>query len=97
MSDKLVEIFRNDLPALKAIFKSNGAKNYIGCVTIQNYIRSFKQNPKVDDVRIYCLNGDFSDGTFVVTVNREIGVIFCDFSIGFNLISGSKSCIRWHR
>lgn len=69
MADALVEIGRKDLPTLRDIYKSNGFKSYIGYMTLNNYIGFFEQDVNVKHVNIYCLNGDFTDGTFVVTVN----------------------------
>lgn len=72
MTDTLVEINRNDLPILQKLFKLNGSKSDISYMTLGNYIGFFEKDPSVKHVNVYCLNGDFSDGTFVVTVNKFI-------------------------
>lgn len=69
MTDNLVEINQNDLPILRNLFESSGSNGDIGRMTINNYIGFFKQDPSVKHVKVFCLNGDFSDGTFVITVN----------------------------
>lgn len=69
MTDHLVEIEQKDWPNLKNLYTSNDSKNYIAYTTIDNYIRWFEQDPNIKHVHFYCLNGDFSDGTFVVTVS----------------------------
>lgn len=69
MTDTLVEINRNDLPILQNLFRITGSKGCVGCMTIGNYIGFFKQDPTVKHVNVYCLNGDFNDGTFVITVS----------------------------
>lgn len=68
MTDQLIEIGREKLPILQNLFKSNGSLGYLGYMTIGNYIGFFDQDPNVKHVKIYCLNGEFSDGTFVITV-----------------------------
>lgn len=68
MSDCSVEIDRDDLIALKNLYLSDGSKSYIGYTTLDNYIRWFQQDPSVKHIKVFCLNGDFSDGTFVITV-----------------------------
>lgn len=70
MTDKLVEVNRNELLILQNLFKSNGLKGYLGYMAIGNYIGFFEQDPNVKHVKIYCLNGNFSDGTFVITVRK---------------------------
>lgn len=68
MTDKLVEIEFKDLQNLKNLYIPDGTKSYIAYTTIDNYIRWIEQDPNVKLVKFFCLNGDFSDGTFVVTV-----------------------------
>lgn len=70
MSDQLIEISRKDWPKLSALYESEGSRGYIGYFTVNNYIRWFEQDPNVKYVNFYCLNGDFSDGAFVVTVSN---------------------------
>lgn len=70
MTDRLVEVARKDLPALKSLYNANGSKSYIAYTTIDNYIQWFQQDPDVKHIKVFCLNGDFSDGTFVITVSN---------------------------
>lgn len=72
MTDKLVEVNRKELLILQNLFKSNGFKGYLGYMAIRNYIGFFEQDPNVKHVKIYCLNGNFSDGTFVITVRKAL-------------------------
>lgn len=72
MTDTLIEINRNDLPTLQKLFRSHESKNDISYMTLGNYIGFFEQDPSVKHVNVYCLNGDFSDGTFVITVNMHL-------------------------
>lgn len=69
MADRLVEIDQKDWQNLKNLYKPDGSKSYIAFTAIDNYIRWFQQNPSFKTIKFFCLNGDFSDGTFVVTVN----------------------------
>lgn len=69
MADELIEIDRKDLMKLKNLYISDESKNYTAFTTIDNYIRWFEQNPNVKHIKFFCLNGDFSDGTFVMTVS----------------------------
>lgn len=66
--DLLVEIDREDLPKLKNLYTPDGSKCYLSYTTVDNYIRWFEQDLNVKHINIFCLNGDFDDGTFVVTV-----------------------------
>ena len=71
--DQLTEIEPKDCQKLKNLYTPDGSKSYIAYTTIDNYIRWFEQDPNVKHVKIFSLNGDFSDGTFVVTVNISSG------------------------
>lgn len=69
MTNRLVEICRKDLPILKNLYSPNGVKNsFLAYLVIDNYIRWFKENSNLKHVKFFCLNGNFSDGTFVITV-----------------------------
>lgn len=74
MSDGLVEIDRDDLIALKNLYSLDGSKSYIAYTTLDNYIRWFQQDSIVKHIKVFCLNGDFSDGTFVITVNIVLSI-----------------------
>lgn len=73
MENKLTEINRKDLPLLQRLYNPNEPDTHIAYTTIDTYIRWFEQNPSLnnDKVKFYCLNGDFSYGTFVVTVSDK--------------------------
>lgn len=72
MTDRLVEVERKDLLALKSLYNPNVSLSYIAYTTIENYIRWFERDPDVKHIKVFCLNGDFSDGTFVIIVNIAI-------------------------
>ena len=70
MNDHLVEIQQSDLPLLKKLYTPDRLKSYIAYMAIENYARWLEQNSEESkNIKFYCLNGDFSDGTFVVTVS----------------------------
>lgn len=72
MSDRLVEINRKEWPALRNLYAAKGSSRYIAYMTISNYIRWFDEDPNLENIQFYCLNGDYSDGTFVVIVSFSI-------------------------
>lgn len=69
MLDQITEIDRKYVPLLRDLYKTNNLKNDITYVTIDTYIQWFQQDPQITYLKFFCLNGDFSHGTFVVTVN----------------------------
>lgn len=72
MADRLVEMKIEDLAKLQELYKpARSVKDgYIGLMTIESHIRWLKQDPQLKNVRFFCLNGDYSDGTFAVTVSK---------------------------
>lgn len=64
--DRLVEIKNKDLSILRHLYASNGLKNSVAYITFDNYIRWFDQDSDLKHITFFCLNGDFSDGTFVL-------------------------------
>lgn len=72
MSDRLVEIDRNELHHLKRIHEANGSETYVAYMTISNYIKWFEQDANLKNIKFYCLNGNYSDGSFIVTVRYSV-------------------------
>lgn len=81
MTNELIEIHRKDLLKLRHLYKSNGINGYFGYMTLNNYIQWFEQDPNIKHVKVFSLNGQFSDGTFVLTVS-----VYLTLSLGFVLI-----------
>lgn len=69
MSDHLVEIDQKEWPKLRDLYKAKGSNRYVAYMTISNYIRWFEQDPNLKHIKFYSLNGDFSDGSFIVIVS----------------------------
>lgn len=69
---RLVEIPKEDLSMLKDLHAAkSGSRTSVAFSTIDTYIRWIEKDPNQRKyVKFYCLNGDFSDGTFIVIVSR---------------------------
>ncbi|XP_055375841.1 uncharacterized protein LOC129608383 [Condylostylus longicornis] len=83
--DQLVEIEQNDWPILRDLYKIEWPKHHIAFNIIQNYINWFQKDPNVKYIKVYSLNGDWSDGTFVI-VDRYI-VPFCTLNKNLNRLT----------
>lgn len=70
MSDKLVEIERHNWPALRDLYAPHSPATFIGHNLVANFIRWAKQEPDIANIALYCLNGDWNDGTFAATVSN---------------------------
>lgn len=71
VTNRLVEIQQEDVSILKNMYTSkDGSRTNIAYITIDNYMRWIEKDPnESNSIKFFCLNGDFSDGTFVVTVS----------------------------
>lgn len=102
VADLLVEVTRKDLEILKKLYALNAnAQNYVTYTALENYIRWFEKDSYLKHVRVYCLNGSFSDGTFVIIVSRIFWLSFFyfhfrKFAQQFRFSSGSRLCVCWH-
>lgn len=75
IADHLVEIQHKDLPILREMYNSPGGRTHTAYTTIDNYIRWIENGPEERKfIKFYSLNGDFSDGTFAVTVSITFSV-----------------------
>jgi hypothetical protein len=66
--DQLIEIPKDSLVQLRDLFKKDWPKNHVGFYTVDNYIRWLQKEGEIKNLKIYSLNGDWSDGTFLVVV-----------------------------
>lgn len=66
MGDRLIDIPIDDLSLLRDLYKIDWPKYSIGYGTVDTYVRWLNQDPKIPHLRILSLNGDWSDGTFVI-------------------------------
>lgn len=70
MRNKLTEIARHELPTLKELYTPDGTfKSYMSYTLIDNYINWFGQNSNLQEIKFFCLNGNFTRGTFAVVVS----------------------------
>lgn len=73
-ADRLVEIPVEDLSTLRNLYKSSeiDSRTHIAYESIDVYMRWLEQDPNASTyIKFYCLNGDFSDGTFIVIVSIQ--------------------------
>lgn len=81
MSDRLVEITQKELSRLRTLYAAVDSKRYVAYMTISNYMRWFEKEPNLKDITFFCLNDDFSDGTFVVIVSFFMAFLILCFKI----------------
>ncbi|CAD7092443.1 unnamed protein product [Hermetia illucens] len=67
MADKLVDIPIQDLTSLRDLYREDWPKYNIGYGTVDTYVRWLNKDPNIPHIRILSLNGDWSDGTFIIT------------------------------
>lgn len=76
MCDKLVEILFDDLPKLRDLYLPDWPKNMMGYSTIDNYINWLQLDSNIKHLHIYSLNGDWSDGTYVIVVSLSLYICY---------------------
>lgn len=71
-ADRICEIPVDQWPALRDKFKVDWPKHLTGYCTVDNFIRWAQFQPDIKNLHLYCLNDDWSDGTYaaIVSVNR---------------------------
>lgn len=67
--NQLIEIRSIDWPELRDKFLDNWPDDHVGYYLVDNYIRWIAKEPNIQNLSFYSLNGDLSDGTFVVVVS----------------------------
>lgn len=75
-ADRLVEVPRADWPKLRDLYLPDKSKSYIAYTALESYISWCAVDPDIKHVMIYSLNGDFSDGTFAIIVNKLLQASF---------------------
>lgn len=71
-ANRLVKLNRVDWPALRELYIRNWPEHIMGFFTVDNFIRWTEKKPSdVQNVCIYSLDGDWSDGTFICTVSKN--------------------------
>ncbi|XP_063697440.1 uncharacterized protein LOC134828395 [Culicoides brevitarsis] len=64
--NQLVEIPSNNWVSLRDLFLTNWPNDHVGYYLVDNYVKWVEKDPNIKNLAFYCLNGDWSDGTFVV-------------------------------
>lgn len=69
--DRLVEMQQKDLRILRDLHAAKeGSRTSIALATIDIHIQWLEKDPNESRyIKFFCLNGDFSDGTFIVIVS----------------------------
>lgn len=71
MSDTLADIPSKYWTELRDLYKADWPLNLISYYTIDNIIRWLNDDSPVNHLRVCCLNGDWSDGTFAIIVSFQ--------------------------
>lgn len=74
MTYKLVEIPFNKWSELRDLYTKKGPTNLLPYSLLQNYLSWYKQDCDYvnQTVKVFSLNGDWSDGTFALVVRSLI-------------------------
>lgn len=75
MDNRLVEIESEKWEELKVLYEPETSETILGLSTINNYIRWIKRDASLSHLAFYSLNGDWSDGTFVVVVSIQTNML----------------------
>lgn len=68
MENRAIKIEYQDWPKLRKLYLPERPETILGLCTLSNYIRWHEKQSSIESLAIYSLNGDWSDGTFVVVV-----------------------------
>lgn len=69
MTDQLVEVPRSEWVNLRDLFKADWPLNIVGYKTVDSYLQYTAQHPSLKYLQILSLNGDWTDGTFILVVS----------------------------
>lgn len=70
MCDKLVEVEMVHWSNLRDLYLHNWPVNFLGYYTLDNFVNWIRLEPSIKDLHIYCLNGEWNDGTFIAIVSK---------------------------
>lgn len=80
MENQAIKIECGDWTGLRALYLPETPETILGLTTISNYIHWNEKESPIQNLDIYSLNGDWSDGTFVLVVC----VYSCYFEFAFH-------------
>lgn len=106
MQDKICEIPAEKWAELRDLFLPNWPRNIYAYNLLENYIRWLAKDPNIKNLKMYSLNDDWSDGTFVVVVSigilqnvikreKSSSLLFCINSWLWRVLKKCKSIDRW--
>lgn len=72
MPNSITQIHYSEWIKLRNLFKINWPENIASYLTIDNFIRWYKQHPNINYISFYSLNDDWSDGTFLIVVSFSL-------------------------
>lgn len=72
LEDKLITCPEEYRKSLRDLYLYEWPKNAFGYYTVHNYIQLCERNKDFEKhSKIYCVNGDWTDGTFIYVVNTN--------------------------
>lgn len=72
MNDSAIKIDKNEWKNLRDLFALGKSESFLAYCTVDYFIRFLEIVPdcRDDQIEAFCLNGDWSDGTFVIVVSQ---------------------------
>lgn len=75
MQDKICEVPPTQWVELRDMFAADWPRNIYAYNLLENYLQWRERDPKIKNLKVYSLNGDWSDGTFVVVVSSPFFIV----------------------
>lgn len=94
ITEKLKEVEKEDLPKLKQMYLLDWPKYSLGHGILHNYEQWYEKDPSYSDGKVYCLNGDCSDGTLIVIVSFEC-LAHCRFYFTFLFLQDKQAIFAY--
>lgn len=105
MTDALTKIPPGDWENLRDLYLVNWPESCYGYYAIDNYVKRKRKGISLEKLRILCLNGDWSDGTFIIEVSgcwwrvegRNLHLVFFQYDAFVVFNTATKSTDRLER
>ena len=95
---KLVDIPASEWCNLQEKYLANWPRHMLGYYTIDNFIKWQKIDSNIKNLNCYCLDGDWSDGTFVFIVSLSVHfsiIIFMMPHCYYNILYSNRTDINY--
>lgn len=92
-ANTLVEVPRTDLRQLRDLFTLDWPRHIIGFDLVNNYVHWYEQESDYGDAKIYSMNGDWSEGTFIILVSLTVHVRDLLLTLIFVCLAGQTSLV----